>query len=394
MNEWDVIVTGAGPAGSTAARICAEKGLKVLLIDKEDFPRDKPCGGGLSVSAVKELDIKIPDSIIEKTCYGMRSIYKGKVVEIQDKKPVAYMIKRVAFDNFLFKKAKSSGAAFIKCKCKRVTEYKNHVSVETDKGIFDTEICIGADGFFSRTASSVRDIFTSREIRFCLVSHIPLSKNEIEKQMKSFVELDYGYINMGYAWLFPKSDCISAGIGGSGKKGRQLKIDFVKFLKQHGLRSDIPVQGCYIPVSRLKHPVCTKRIMLTGDAAGFVDCFSGEGINSALISGRIAAETASEALKNRGKLSVLHYKKEISSSIVKHLRWALRISDIAFKAENLFFGTLLFNKKILKKYFSVMRGDISYKRFFFETAVLFPFILLSRKIERSGDSSPHTAGRA
>ncbi len=381
MKKWDVIVIGGGPAGSTAARFCAEKCLDVLLIDSEDFPRKKPCGGGLSLSAIKELEMSIPDNIIERICYGMRSIYKGKGIEISDKIPAAYMVKREKFDNFLLLKAKSSGITFKNCTCKEVKEHKDKITVHTDTGTFDTEICIGADGYFSKTAKAVRKPLSPDEKRFCLICHIPLSESKITKIMGNYVELDYGYINMGYAWLFPKSNCISAGIGGACSNGKQLKRDLKIFLAQHKLSTDLPFTGCFIPISNLKNPISTKRIMLIGDAAGFVDSFSGEGIKNAIISGKIAAETANKALVNRNKVSVLSYRRNIYSLIANDLRWALRITKVAFKHEKLFFGTLLFDRKVLTKYFSVMRGDLSYIKFVVFTAVRFPLILIRNLIK-------------
>jgi len=376
MNNWDVIVVGAGPSGTTAARICAENNLKVLIIDKSSFPRDKSCGGGLSLGAVQELDMPIPENIIERTCYGLHSRFRGKEALVSGKKPVAYMINRRNFDDFLLKKAIESGAVFAKRNCLSVEESSDRVTLETDDGIFECSICIGADGYFSKTAKSVRDKFSIKEIRFCLVCNIKGKRGD-----QNSVELDFGFIPYGYGWLFPKSDYISAGIGGSFESGKNLKKFFENFLNSQGLKTSDPFKGCFIPVSNLKHKINTKRIMLTGDAAGFVDSFSGEGIKNAIISGRIAAETAFDSLHN--KVPTSRYRRRIYSVIASDLIWSLRISRLSNRFENLVFGNLLSNQNIMTKYFQVMQNEKSYRSFFWETALSFPLILLKKIIRSS-----------
>ncbi|MBI9098462.1 MAG: geranylgeranyl reductase family protein [Spirochaetaceae bacterium] len=375
MNNYDVIVVGAGPAGSTAARICAEKGLNVLIIEKEDFPREKPCGGGLSMGAVKELDIILPESLIVEKCYGMRSVFNGRQSQIFDSQPVAYMINRIEFDDFLLKKAIESGAVFQKKRCLNVVEKNDGVIIKTDIDEIFAGYCIGADGYFSKTARAVRDKFSEDEIRFCLItSIIGNNHHPIYDREKPSVELDFGYISLGYGWLFPKHTHISAGIGGALKDRKNLRNQFISFLKFHNLTPSNQLTGCFIPISRLKQPICTDRIMLTGDAAGLVDSFSGEGIKNAIISGKTAAETAYEVLNSNKKVTAALYRKKIYSQIAQDLIWSMRISKLSNRYENIVYGKLLFSEKIIKKYFTVMRGEKNYKRFFIETIISLPFL--------------------
>src|SRR3990172_813303 len=111
-NMFDVIIAGAGPAGSTCARECAREGLKTLLLDKDSFPRSKPCGGAVSRRALSLLDFTLPDHIIEKECYGARVHYDGRSIEAHSNDRIAVLVSRERFDTFLADKAVESSARF------------------------------------------------------------------------------------------------------------------------------------------------------------------------------------------------------------------------------------------------------------------------------------------
>lgn len=381
MKIHDLIVIGAGPAGSSAAKKGAELGLNVLVIDKESFPRDKPCGGGLSAAAYKELGEDLPEHLIEQKCYGMRSVYRNQIHMIESETPVAYMIRRIHFDNYLLEQALSQGAVFSQETCRAVRETSGLVEIETDKGTHYSRYCIGADGFFSPTAKSVRAPFSKAETRFCLISHPADNGHPIRQSGKPVVELDFGFIRKGYGWLFPKGEFISAGIGGEAASAKELRHVYKTFLASHNLDQAEKPQGCFIPVSNLKHKLATGRIMLAGDAAGLVDSFSGEGIRNALISGRLAAEKATEAKSRDG--AVQGYKRSLLKKIGNNLIWSERMTRVSSRFENLVYGRLLADERVMKRYFEILRGDRSYRSFFLMTMLELPLIILSGKYKKN-----------
>jgi flavin-dependent dehydrogenase len=114
--DYDVIVIGAGPAGSMVAYNCAKAGLQTLLIDKAKFPREKPCGGAVSVRSLKALKlagIRIPSSLIEQKIFGLRFMGpEMKPFEYHSRHPIAYTVKRELFDHFLTQCAVKAGAQF------------------------------------------------------------------------------------------------------------------------------------------------------------------------------------------------------------------------------------------------------------------------------------------
>ena len=112
MTEYDAIIAGAGPAGSTAARLLAEDGAKVLLLDKHRFPRDKPCGGGVTLRAASVQDLDL-SPVIERTIYAARfSLRLGDTFDRTYPEPLTYMTQRCRLDALLAERAASAGAAF------------------------------------------------------------------------------------------------------------------------------------------------------------------------------------------------------------------------------------------------------------------------------------------
>src|SRR5579872_4717814 len=107
---YDVIIVGAGPAGSTTARECAERGLSVLLLDRAEFPRDKPCGGGVNVRTARLLPFDL-SPVAERVIYGLRvSVHRSNSFEREAQEPLSYLTQRRRFDAFLAEKAVGAGA--------------------------------------------------------------------------------------------------------------------------------------------------------------------------------------------------------------------------------------------------------------------------------------------
>ena len=333
MKKYDVLVVGAGPAGSTAARICSKHKLKTLLLEKEKMPREKPCAGGISNRALKEIDFELPEGIIERRCLGMR-VVQGKLKnEVIDGSAVAFMVTRAKFDACLTEKAKEAGTELRDGEaCKSVEISEEFVLVQTDKDKYEASIVIGADGVHSKVAEAVRPKFTQKERRFCLIAEIPMPEREIDERTHNLIELHYGYIDMGYAWIFPKKGYISVGIGGSFAQARIIKQRFKEFLKLHHLPTTVPMKGCLIPIANFKYNCYTDRIMITGDAAGWVDCFSGEGISFAMASGRIAAEVAVRAHRENdfSKNILKSYQEKCYTEFKDDLLWSTRMSGLFF----------------------------------------------------------------
>ncbi len=150
----DVIIAGAGPAGSTCARECARAGLTTLLLDKDPFPRSKPCGGAVSQHALSLLDFTLPEHIIEKESYGVRVHYGDRSIEVQSKFRFAVLVSRERFDAYLAEKAVENRARFVTGeKVVSVQEAGDGVTVVSEKATYQSRFLVGADGIHSRVGS-------------------------------------------------------------------------------------------------------------------------------------------------------------------------------------------------------------------------------------------------
>lgn len=358
---YDVIVVGAGPSGATAARLCASCGLKTILIEKKRLPRDKPCAGGLTLAAVKQLGFPLPDEIIERKCSGFRITYGNHTNIVAFNDTVTYTINRKTFDLFLVDKALEEGVELRDgVECLRVETLKDRVMVKTKEGEIHGGIVIGADGVYSNVLRSFKGYFGKNEKRFCITAEILLPEEEISERMGDLIDIHFSSAPPGYAWLFPKKNHISAGMGCGFSRSKELISKFKEFLAVHNLRSDIPLKGYFIPVFNSSRRVIAERVMLCGDAAGFVDPFSGEGIRFAIISGRLAAQTAASSFKKGdfSTRSIEEYEEKCHTAFWKDLECAERMSNRLLKNPRIVLKTAIGSKKALYNYLRTITGEI------------------------------------
>jgi geranylgeranyl reductase family protein len=377
---YDVIIAGAGPAGSTCARTCAQQGLKTLLLDRDHWPRPKPCAGAVSVLALSHLDFTLPDDIIEEECTGVRVHWNGYVVEIKRDARFAVLVTRKKFDSLLAEKAVESSAAFhTNEQVIAVRDEKNFVAVETKNATYQARFLVGADGIHSRVAQALRPPLGKDEMSLALVSQIPADAQEIKKRLDKTLDLYFGAAPVGYGWLFPHRGYISAGIAGLASrfsKPREALTDLAQSL-------DVKladVQGHFIPFGGIERTVAGGRILLTGDAAGFADPFHGEGISHAILSGRLAAQAIVSAVKNKQSPSdaLAWYCREVDTGIRKQLRVALRMAYMLDKHPRLFLRIFFDHPEALRRYLDIPAGRTDYTHFQQWFLARLPFFLLPR----------------
>lgn len=333
---YDVIVIGAGPAGSIAAYHCANAGLNTLLLDKAKFPRVKPCGGAVSVRSLKALahvGIQIPSSVIEQKIFGFHLMGpEMKPFEYRCSQLLAYTVQRAKFDNYLANQANKAGAEFIQeCALTELEQHKNYVRCETEKGSFKGQLVIGADGATSKVGRLVglRQARKPNELGLAVEVDVPIAANFWNKGLNpSLLVIWFLNIPNGYFWVFPRRHSLSLGVGGiAGKLGhvpRLLRGLSNMFCEQHNLPLlNLPkLRGHLLPVFESLPPLTAHRVLLIGDAAGFIDAFSGQGICYALESGIISAQTAFRIVKQSQALTTAssQYRSQILQRFGEELR--------------------------------------------------------------------------
>jgi geranylgeranyl reductase family protein len=360
---YDVIIIGGGPSGASAGRRAGTLGLKTLLLEKEKFPRYKPCGGGLSEHAISYLDFELPQNIIEWEVTGANVIFRDQLIKAHKDHRMSVLVSRDKFDNLLLEKAKETGIQVHtgeKVLCCRETP--DSVEVETEMNTYQAKFAIVAEGAHGLVKKCVRPADTRDEYGICVVTEIPAEESEIEERLGNAVELHFGVASGGYGWIFPHKTYYSVGIGGTVKDFPHPKESMLDFLRENGFNGDYKLHGHKIPIGGIKRKITGSRVLLSGDAAGFVDAFSGEGLAYAILSGQFAAEVISGICLRAGNLKDLRkYESLCQAEFGTHLKYSLVFSKIMHRFPDRTFKIFTSNEKMANKYLDVVDFRLNYK---------------------------------
>jgi geranylgeranyl reductase family protein len=285
VERFDAIVVGAGPAGSATAIRLAREGARVLLADRARFPRDKPCGGGVTGRAARELPCPI-DPVVEDVVHSfeVRLRYR-KRFEGRSEAPLVLMTRRRRLDAFLVEQAAAAGADFRDgVTVEGLTIGPDGAELTIGGGRVQARAIVGADGVNGSLARAA-GIGGGVVYGIALEGNGPLRAGQ---QGRATVEL--GVIPGGYGWVFPKDGHANYGVGGWASEGPRLREHLRRLCDAHGVDSSglADLQGRRLPIRRTRAAL-RGPVLLVGDAAGLVDPLSGDGIYEALVSARLAA---------------------------------------------------------------------------------------------------------
>jgi geranylgeranyl reductase family protein len=294
---WDVIVVGAGPAGSATAHRLAEEGASVLLLDRAEFPRDKPCGGGVTLRALRQLPFSI-DPVVEHTVDRMefRLAYRSGYAR-QSAEPLILMTQRRRLDAFLAEKAAEAGADFRDGqKVTAVAPGEHGFAVAVDGREEHCRLLVGADGANGVTARQL-GLGAAPSYGVALEGNLPYTEAD-GARYRSTAVVELGTVPGGYGWVFPKGDHLNFGVGGWEAEGPALREHLRALCEVHGVPGERleSLRGHRLP---LRHPdalLARGRALLVGDAAGLVDPLSGDGMYEAFLSARLAAGAVLDVL--------------------------------------------------------------------------------------------------
>ncbi|MBD3407160.1 MAG: geranylgeranyl reductase family protein [Candidatus Lokiarchaeota archaeon] len=315
---YDVVIIGAGPAGSTAARYLSKMGISTCLIDKDTFPRDKPCGGGFAREIVDEFPyLRAKERTYLKGVCKVGIIHSpNRRTALQGKVDMAVAL-RTDFDNALLNCAIDNGVELLLGKrAKRLNFSDSCVEVTTDDGnVTKGRVLLGCDGVSSLVARStgLNTRWDSKDITACRVAEIPIDEDTItdlygsEKRYHFFANL--GGLP-GYGWIFPKAETVNVGLGIVGKYAQGLPTifrQFIKLLKKQELlisSADLSrARGALVPTGGTIENTVSNRCLLVGDSAGMVSPLTGGGIVYAMRAGRYAAVVLDKLLDD-GRLAI------------------------------------------------------------------------------------------
>lgn len=374
--RFDVIVVGAGPAGSHAAALLARKGMRVALLDRAAFPRDKTCGGGLSQKTLGVLG-RLPDAVIQREFSGAWITWSNEAAVVKDLRgPAACTVLRSEFDAWLLALARAAGAAFFaSTPVTDVSVEQGVAMVHTPGGTFEAPLLLAADG----VASVVRkQLFGRDAVHYApaIEALIPASPAEIER-IGARVVFDLGGMPRGYGWVFPKRDHLNVGVY-SPFAGAGIRLHLDDFLRRHGLQRARAPRTCgyAIPVRNRLRAYEQGPVLLLGDAAGLADAVWGEGIYFALRSAQLAARAIDEA---GGAPRAGRYSALLDDEVEGELRWSRRLATLLYGSGRYAFDALARNRVASEWFAGVITGEVSYRDCFLRTVLGAPRWLLARR---------------
>ncbi|MEW5693638.1 MAG: geranylgeranyl reductase family protein [Candidatus Hydrogenedentota bacterium] len=360
---YDAIVIGAGPAGSTASRILANAGLKVLLIEKEKLPRYKPCAGGITTRTFQLIANKELNNLIKARVKNIEFKFK-KFTRDYIADTEILMVDRKEFDLWLLSIAKNQGVIVNDNeRVLKVYEGQQLVTVETIKGIYKSKFCIGADGGLSITRKCLKpEIEDSLKTQIGWATDIKISNNK--NLIKSVMET--GYIDNGYGWIFPKEEYLSCGVGRMSNRCPGIVRDTREFLSRMGMSycNESIRGGGLACISKLIIPQITfKHTLLIGDAGFLVDPLSGEGIYQAIYSAKIAANVILKMFNEYGP-DFSEYFEHINKEFYAEYKYANILADFMFRLPYLTYYFGIKNDYIVSLFEKLLKGEIRYSELF------------------------------
>ena len=359
---YDLIIAGAGPAGSSAAREAGKMGLDVLLIDKDRFPRYKPCGGGLSERALSYLDFSLPENICERSITGARIRFGDRVIDRHKDYRLTVTLTRSIFDDFLLKKAQEIGVHV--ATGKKVLDFREDsekVEVRAGDETYRSKYLIVAAGSQNRLKERVRDRDGKDRYGICMVTEVPEKNDAIDARLGNALEFHFGVARMGYGWIFPHDGYYSVGIGGMAKDMSNPRRSMIGFLRKNGFAGSYKLRGHLIPFGGITRPVASPRVLLSGDSAGFVDSFTGEGIAYAIKSGQNAAQTVADKLEDDDLDLAESYQQRCKKDFGDDLKYSLIMAKIMHSWPEMFFRMLATRDDFLDKFLEVPAMKGTYK---------------------------------
>ncbi|MEM3586212.1 MAG: NAD(P)/FAD-dependent oxidoreductase [Candidatus Jordarchaeaceae archaeon] len=323
---YDVAVIGAGPSGSMSAKLVAEAGYKVALIDKEEIPRYKPCGGAIELTLVPKY--KIPNEVLEREVETIALYHtSGKVYSRIGPGAVVWRLK---FDAYFQNLAAAAGAKLMDSRILKKVGWRNdYYQLELGKEKIKAKIVVAADGANSHTLKSIGwDPFKPSEVYLTVQKEILSSERKIaeiigERTINFYFGKDIS--KFGYGWAFPKKNVISLGWGCRLSEIDNTVKSFQKFLN-YGPVKKVLSSGDTIRTAAHLVPLKTREVfhergvLAVGDAAGLVDPISGKGIPYALESGELAAKTIIRALSEENMEKLAGYDEALQKSFLPVLK--------------------------------------------------------------------------
>ncbi len=355
-----VIVIGGGPSGASLAALLADAGISTVLLEQEELPRSKPCGGAVTPKSIDILSRMTDPAAVPVE----RAVRKFTFRYADADHPVTHhgtddevlLVSRRTFDAHLVQMAARKGAAVHS----GVPVHDVHIDhtgvrVRTAMGDATGTYVVGADGAVGTTAHSLR--LPRAPLAPALRCRVPI---EVYRGPLDTCLLDYGDIRGGYSWVFPKDDHLNVGAGFFARNRIPLHQHLASYLRRLDIDPDLAhdLRGHPIPTGP-RDTIAGQRFLLVGDAAHLCDPFTGEGISAALLSAELAAAELMRAW-DTGKTDLSSYEQRIWERLGTELRMASGISRIFARFPHFIHRLVATDESIMSQFFAVVAGRCGY----------------------------------
>ena len=318
----------------------------------------------MTFKAIRDLPFDVRSTVEVEAGGGIVAFRGQQLLKTEVQQPFAWLVMRDRFDHFLVQQAVNAGVQLQDgVQVTGVEEESHCILVHTTRGAFRGSLLAAADGVNSLIAS-LAGLLLHREVGLALEAEVSVPMTSIEAQ-GNFATFDFGALQHGYGWIFPKSDHFSVGIFRAYPgKGVGMKDSLSRFIASQPVLHDcrtLKLRGQLIPLGGQPSSLHKGRILLLGDAANLADPWLGEGIYYAIRSARIAAEEITHFLK--GNLADLSsYTSRINLEIVSQLGQARILARLIYQFPR--FESHLISKSLLMQQivFSTIRGDHTFRQ--------------------------------
>jgi len=344
VKNFDIIIIGAGPGGSVAAKVASENGYSTCILEKEmlgEKGRYKACGGATAWELIEE--INYPEEKIGRVIESLELHHVDG--ETYSKKGKGAVVWRSTFDKFLTDMAVDSGALLKEKELMiNIEKVNDFYKISTNKEKYTAKYIIAADGVTSPTLKLLNwPFFRSEDLILTITKEMKTTKSNIDKTLgHDTVHLFFGIeslIRVGYAWLFPKTERITVGWGNQINLVKNSRGEFKKFLALPLVKLALnnstmeTFKPHLIPVG-LRSKLYEDNVFAIGDAGGIVDPISGKGIPYAMMSGQFAVETI-KTCEIKDKLDKLGsvYERNLDKKFLRVLKAKRILRDTIFQSD-------------------------------------------------------------
>lgn len=367
MQSFDVAVIGGGPAGSSCARTLTQEGLKVVVLDKSDFPRDKVCAGWITPAVLDALELDVDDYARGRTLQpidAFRASLNGHpAVTVRYGRTVSHAVRRCEFDDYLLRRC---GATL------RLAEPLRTMVRHGDRWIIndalEAGVVVGAGGHFCPVARHLgADVGRDEAAVFAQELEFAMYGEQVRHctVQPTMAELYFCDDLKGYAWCLRKGDFLNVGLGREEGHGiaEQLKSFRERLVAQGRIPATTPVRfkgHAYLLSTRSSRAVVDSGILLVGDAAGLAHAQSGEGILPAIESGILAARTVVAAQGDYARQRLAGYESALRHRFGKRTTPRVRVAGERWRrlAGRWLLTSRWFTQHVvLDRWFLHLRGD-------------------------------------